>query len=804
MQNNVAQSGGGTYACTVIASALSGNSASGIGGGSCYDTLNNCSVTGNSASQGGGVNQGVLTNCTLSGNLAFDSGGGANSSTVINCSFFNNIAVTNGGGAYEGALNNCTVLGNSARAGGGVASASLGNCIVYYNRASNGTNYWAGTLDYCCTLPLPTNGVGNIGDDPQLADPAHLSAASPCIGAGNATYASGVDIDGESWASPPAIGCDEYAAASASGLLSVSIQSDYAHAKTGSALNFTAGIVGHASACSWDFGDGTGLSNRPCPSHAWTSAGDYRVVLSAYNQSYPGGVSATSIVHVLDQPEQYVAQAGTNPVAPFLSWVTAATNIQDALDAAFAGGGTVLVSNGVYRTGGKTITGILTNRVSVTQAMTVQSVNGPEATVIEGWHVPGTVNGDTAVRCVYLADGAALLGFTLTNGATRGNNSGIAEMSGGGAWCQSTNAVLSNCVVVANSCSWWGAGVYSGTLFDCELTSNTNVSGSFGGGGGAAYSQLFGCRLKGNRTSPGSGGGALLCALTDCLVTGNYDVGASRCTLDNCLVTANIGTGVDRGQANNCTISSNTPVYRGSTTYGGGAVQATLSNCVLHANQATNGGAAYNCNLSHCTLSNNWAVRCGGGIYVDASAGYAITDSTLSGNAAGDSGGGFYSLAANRTLVISRCAFSGNAATNNGGGIANAGSFIATIGSCSISNNQAGNNGGGIYFATTTTPTITNCFFVGNSANSSGGGIYFATGNTPAMTNCFFGGNSASGSGGGAYNGNLNQCSFVGNQAVNGGGTRNSTLRNCLLTANTANGGGGAYAGFLYNCTLVR
>jgi len=59
------------------------------------------------------------------------------------------------------------------------------------------------------------------------------------------------------------------------------------------------------------------------------------VVLRAYNESLPGGVSATgSVARSAFSRCFNVASGSVNPSPPYLSWATAAANIQQAMDAA--------------------------------------------------------------------------------------------------------------------------------------------------------------------------------------------------------------------------------------------------------------------------------------------------------------------------------------------------------------------------------------------------------------------------------------------------------------------------------------
>jgi PKD repeat protein len=706
--NSAYENGGGAYSGTLYDCTLTGNSAEyGSGGGACYSTLNNCTLTGNSAEwyAGGGAYSSTLNNCTLTNNWAGD-GGGAFLGTLNNCVLADNWASA-AGGVESATLNNCTLTGNSASDyAGGAYDSTFNNCIVYYNSASSGLgdNYYAGSLNYCCTTPLPPTGTSNITAEPQLVSVSHLSAWSPCRGAGSAAYASGTDIDGEPWANPPSIGCDEYWSGSVTGGLSVAIMTSYTNLAAGLALDLKAIIGGRVTGSRWDFGDGTVVSNALYASHIWLAPGDYTVELRAFNETYPEGVADAVTIHVTPQATLYVSLNSTNPVSPYTTWATAATNIQDAVDAATRGD-LVLVSNGVYQTGARAVYG-MSNRVAVTKPLTVQSVNGSGVTTIAGYGP----NGDVAVRCVYLTNGAVLAGFTLTSGATQTSGDFNRQGSGGGVWCESESGVVRNCVLTGNSAYFYGGGAYYGTFNDCTLTGNS-VAWDAGEGGGAYYGTLNHCTLTGNSVTGnvGSGGGASGGTLNHCVLTGNTatgnqaEGGGAFCSaLNYCTLTGNAangqqgdGGGAAGGTLNDCTLTHNTATWFGGGTYGG-----TLNNCMLIANSASQaGGGTRSGTLSNCTLTGNSAYA-GGGAYMG-----TLYNCTLTGNSASEYGGGVYSG------WLNSCVLSGNSAYYGGGAMGDVYFGAGWLTNCTITGNSAQYGGGACYIG-----PLRNCLIYFNDA----------------------------------------------------------------------------------------
>jgi hypothetical protein len=222
----------------------------------------------------------------------------------------------------------------------------------------------------------------------------------------------------------------------------------------------------------------------------------------------------------------YVSQGSSNPTPPYTNWSTAATGIQQAVDIA-EDGDTVLVTNGVFAVGQREMldghgNSLGFSRVLVPIIVCLRSVNGPEVTVIDG-----TLNG----RCVSLAVGASVTGFTLRGGS---------EAFGGGVWSMSAGGLVTNCVIVGNQSRQ---------------------------GGGAAGCQLYGCALMGN--SADTGGGAWACVLYNCSLSNN--------------IAYNRGGRVDSSRLYNCILTPN------SASYGGGVSLCSVYDSTLTRNSGGGG-----------------------------------------------------------------------------------------------------------------------------------------------------------------------------------------------------------------------
>jgi hypothetical protein len=259
-------------------------------------------------------------------------------------------------------------------------------------------------------------------------------------------------------------------------------------------------------------------------------------------------------------------------------------------------GGDIVVTNGIYSLGGRPASGqFLTNRVVVEKPLTLRSVNGPKFTIIQGYQVPITHNGDAAVRCVYVDNGASLSGFTLTNGATLSEGS-TADLGGGGVWCDSQTTVISNCVLAGNS-AVFGGGAAGGSLKNCTLSRNLASSDQWkwnGYGGGAAGSWLKHCVLSAN--SAGAGGGAAGGTLNDCLLTNNSAIWGG-------------GAYGEQDSIGTCTLT-NCTLTRNSAQHGGGTYSrvdvapgdwfCSLYNCIVYFNDAADAENCYGGTLLYC------------------------------------------------------------------------------------------------------------------------------------------------------------------------------------------------------------
>ena len=206
-KKNKASNGGAIYSCNsflnIEKTTMSDNQSNNYGGAVYTNNttleLDSCNFNINSAGHGAGMAL-ENTNCK-----------------IINSLFVSNTATIRGGAFYVSpsaslSVVNCTMGYNDNDTVKGIyadGSINIKNCIIRDNIAGSGEK----VINFSCALyDLSGFGTNNITADPLLNGFGCLEANSPCIDAGTATGAPGVDIIGSI---RPAgngidIGCEEF------------------------------------------------------------------------------------------------------------------------------------------------------------------------------------------------------------------------------------------------------------------------------------------------------------------------------------------------------------------------------------------------------------------------------------------------------------------------------------------------------------------------------------------------------------------------------------------------------------------
>ncbi len=498
------------------------------------------------------VTNAVLSGFTITNGYSGDLGGGVyldygatiQSSRVVNC-----VAQMFGGGIYvtrNSMVQDCTIRRNRANnnIGGGVyvaEGAQVDRCVIDSNQAPEGGGLCdqGGGSRNCLII----NNLANKGGGVYLRSGGPAGTVeSSTVCSNSANDSGGVFFDGV-------------------GTLRNSI------VYYNSSSNY-GGAGGTVQSCNTTPSNGTAcVTGEP----VFVGAGDYHLSFASpclgagTNQGWMATALDLDLGPRLVGPSvdigayelgllHYVRLLGSwTPSSPYSTWNTAATNIQDALNAC-ANGDMVVVTDGVHSAAAQ---------VSVTQAVSLASVNGSGAT---------TINGGRAHRCLFVNTNALIYGFTFTNGYA--DVGGGVYMTGGG--------VIRDCVFATNLAGAYGGGAFisgTGVIQNCRLVGNTAITND----GGAVYfasgGTLLNCVVVSNS---GVKGGAFFFdhggLARNCLVAGNRARGGPQPAWGGGLLFYH-GGGIE-----SCTISDNTGTGGGGGIYGDGGGAGYVENSIVFFN----------------------------------------------------------------------------------------------------------------------------------------------------------------------------------------------------------------------------
>ncbi len=314
----------------------------------------------------------------------------------------------------------------------------------------------------------------------------------------------------------------------------------------------------------------------------------------------------------------YVVPPGTPGAAPdgiYITWPTAATNIQDAIGAINTNGGNIVyISNGVYH---------LTNEIAVNKGVVLRSwsngVVAPESTILDGANFDGKPVTNRVLNINHAAaelDGLTIQGGTVTNLYGGGmlitacrlvtncivkNNTSVPIGYGGGgiAVFAPWNGKITHSLISSNYAGR-GAGIFiryftTGIVEHCTIVSNYAAHGSYPDGGGGLY-------LLGNNTPPYPANAvtARWCTITHNTAYacgGGINILYNGGIVDNCLI------------ASNYQVRTTSSTRRGSGVYFWLGTEAAVRNSLIVGNSNLENNFAVELwrggRLENCTVANN-------------------------------------------------------------------------------------------------------------------------------------------------------------------------------------------------------
>ena len=678
---------------------------------------------------GGGIyNSGTLRmrNCRVSGCWASVAGGILNASSLtMNESVVESCGTGiegDGGGILNGgiaAFCGCTVSNCSAFWGGGIESygnLAITNSTIAENRAGDtqggGLMVWGTNWLVNCTITGNSSWLYGGGICQGLNELSSTVYADHCTIVSNVVWATWEAGKGSGVANPFGVfECQN-------GIIAGNAPNDFFGLLTSEGCN----LLENTNGCTIT-GDQTGniygvdpllgplqdnggptLTHALLPDSPAIDAGSSGDPLAFDQRGIPRPQGAGTDIGAFEYAPplvHYVNVASTNPVAPFLSWATAATSIQSAIQSA-DDGDSVLVCRGVYHE----------NVNFHGKGLLLSSEEGPGLT---------TIDGGQAGSVVTFAGGEGtnvmIQGFTITNGYA---------LQGGGIYCTNANPVITNCIITGNS-------TFAGT------NSSLLTAGNGGDGGGIWASSdswpiITDSAISKNSTGTGLGG-------RSGVIGGNGGNGGgiscSSATIGRTVITGNT-----TGPGGSAIYPSNEPGGNGGD--GGGIYTSTnswpmITDCVISNNTTGtgansgiggNGGNGGGISCSSATIGRTVIIGNatgpggnssdrpgyggnGGGIFTCSA---VVLDSVIQSNATGyggapmpcgaadgGKGGGIYASA---NTVVERCSILSNR-TGDGDGC-----------ECACGN---GGDGGGGYVAGGL-PRFASCVFLGNSTGNGGGG----------------------------------------------------------------------------------